>query len=47
MVKTVVYNKTKTGINGFDELIAGGFPKRSAILLSGTPGTGKTIFALE
>ena len=40
-------NKTKTGIKGFDELIDGGFPKGSAILLTGTPGTGKTIFALE
>ncbi len=40
-------NKIKTGIKGFDELIKGGFPKGSTILLSGTPGTGKTIFALE
>lgn len=39
--------KIKTGINGFDELIQGGFPKGKTILLSGTPGTGKTIFALE
>lgn len=40
-------NKTKTGINGFDNLIGGGFPKGSIILLSGSPGTGKTIFGLE
>ncbi len=40
-------NKTKTSIKGFDELIEGGFPRGSTILLSGTPGTGKTIFALE
>jgi len=39
--------RTKTGIKGFDELVQGGFPKGKAILLSGTPGTGKTIFALE
>lgn len=38
---------TKTGIKGFDELVSGGFPCGSHILLSGTPGTGKTIFALE
>lgn len=38
---------TKTGIKGFDKLVGGGFPKGSTILLSGTPGTGKTIFALE
>lgn len=39
--------RTKTGIKGFDNLIEGGFPKGSAILLGGTPGTGKTIFALQ
>jgi circadian clock protein KaiC len=27
--------------------VQGGFPKGKTILLSGTPGTGKTIFALE
>lgn len=37
----------KTGIKGFDKLIGGGFSKGKNILLSGTPGTGKTIFALE
>ena len=39
--------RVKTGIKGFDRLVQGGFPKNSSILLSGTPGTGKTIFALE
>jgi len=39
--------KTKTGIKGFDKLVQGGFPKGKSILLSGTPGTGKTIFALQ
>jgi KaiC/GvpD/RAD55 family RecA-like ATPase len=40
-------NKTTTGIKGFDKLLDGGFPKGKTILLSGTPGTGKTIFALQ
>lgn len=40
-------DKIKTGINGFDSLVQGGFPKGKNILLSGTPGTGKTIFALQ
>lgn len=40
-------NKIKTGIKGFDKLVQGGFPKGKTILLSGTPGTGKTIFALQ
>lgn len=39
--------KTQTGIKNFDKLLSGGFPAGSTILLSGTPGTGKTIFALE
>ena len=38
---------TQTGIAGLDQLIGEGFPLGSTILLSGTPGTGKTIFALE
>ncbi|MFH1752017.1 MAG: ATPase domain-containing protein [archaeon] len=36
-----------SGIKGFDELIQGGFPKGSLILLSGTPGSYKTIFCLQ
>ena len=39
--------KSKTGIDGFDELIDGGFPLGSNILLSGNPGAGKTIFSLQ
>lgn len=39
--------RVATGIKGFDSLIEGGFPKGSSVLLSGTPATGKTIFALE
>jgi len=39
--------RIKTGIKGFDNLVEGGLPKSSSILLSGTPGTGKTIFGLE
>ncbi|HLC46802.1 MAG TPA: ATPase domain-containing protein [Candidatus Nanoarchaeia archaeon] len=39
--------RVKTGIKGFDNLIEGGFPKGFVVLLSGTPGTGKTLFSLE
>ncbi len=39
--------RIKTGIEGFDALVEGGIPLGSVILLSGTPGTGKTIFGLE
>lgn len=36
-----------SGINGLDVLVKGGFPKWSTILVSGTPGTGKTILSLQ
>lgn len=36
-----------SGIQGFDELIDGGFPRDSIILVSGTPGTGKSIFCAQ
>ncbi|MFH1470599.1 MAG: ATPase domain-containing protein [Candidatus Micrarchaeota archaeon] len=39
--------RIKTGVSGLDELIEGGIPKGSVVLISGSPGTGKTIFALQ
>jgi len=39
--------RVKTGIKGFDNLVQGGFPEGSTILVTGTPGTGKTLFGLE
>ncbi|NUN11577.1 hypothetical protein HUU53_02935 [Candidatus Micrarchaeota archaeon] len=40
-------NRIKTGIPGMDELIEGGFPESSSILVSGSAGCGKSIFCLE
>ena len=40
-------NRIKTGISGLDELLEGGFPEGSSVLVSGGPGTGKTIFCLQ
>ena len=40
-------NRIETGIKGFDDLVEGGFPEKSAVLLLGTYGTGKSIFGLE
>jgi len=37
--------RVSTGIDGLDKVIEGGFPKGSLILLTGNPGTGKTIFS--
>lgn len=39
--------KTKTGISGLDNLVGGGFPSDSVVLLSGSPGAGKTILSLQ
>jgi KaiC/GvpD/RAD55 family RecA-like ATPase len=36
-----------TGVPGFDDLIEGGFPKGSITLISGSPGTGKSILSQQ
>lgn len=38
-------NRVPTGIAGLDDLIQGGFPRGTLILLAGSPGAGKTIAA--
>lgn len=42
-----VDNRINTGINGLDNLLNGGFPKGNITLISGTPGTGKTIVCFQ
>jgi len=39
--------RLRTGVDGLDPLIEGGIPEDSIVLVSGTPGTGKTIFGLQ
>ena len=39
--------RTKTGVGGLDELLNGGIPKNSVVLVSGAAGSGKTIFGLQ
>ena len=39
--------KMPTGIDGFDEITGGGLPRKHTTLLMGTPGSGKTVFALQ
>src|SRR5258705_10541209 len=36
-----------TGISGFDEIALGGLPVGRPTLLTGTTGSGKTLFAIE
>ena len=39
--------KVATGIIGFDEISRGGLPRNRTTLVTGGPGTGKTVFALQ
>lgn len=39
--------KVPSGIGGLDEITGGGLPKGRPILVSGGPGCGKTLFAME
>ena len=41
MIKT---ERVPTGIQGLDQLIEGGLPKGRSVLVTGDPGTGKTLF---
>lgn len=40
-------DKLETGIKGFDGLTLGGLPRGRTTLVAGTPGSGKTIFAVQ
>jgi KaiC/GvpD/RAD55 family RecA-like ATPase len=42
-----IIDKVKTGIPGFDELVTGGFERKSVIIITGSAGSGKSIFALQ
>lgn len=37
----------KTGIDGVDEILGGGIIKGASVLVSGSPGTGKSIFGIQ
>jgi len=42
-----VLEKIPSGIEGFDDITSGGFPRRRTTLLMGGPGCGKTVLALQ
>ena len=39
--------RVSTGVKGLDKLVQGGVPKGSVVLVSGAPGTGKTILGMQ
>ena len=39
--------KMTTGLPGLDKALGGGFPTGTSVLLSGGPGTGKTLFGMN
>ncbi len=39
--------KVRTGIPGLDEILYGGLPERNIVLVSGGPGTGKSIMGMQ
>jgi len=40
-------DRVRSGVKGLDALIEGGFPKNSITLISGPPGTGKSLLCLQ
>jgi circadian clock protein KaiC len=45
--ENVEEERIKTGIKGLDKVLKGGIPRGNVVLVSGTAGTGKSIFGLE
>ena len=39
--------KCPTGIKGFDQITEGGLPKNRITLISGSAGSGKTLFGID
>jgi len=42
-----IVERVRSGIPGFDELIEGGFPKGTTVLVTGPTGSGKTTFGVQ
>lgn len=41
------YERVKTGIPGLDEMMNGGFPRGNLVVVSGDPGSGKTVLCWQ
>jgi len=47
IAEAIQLEKIPSGIKGFDDITGGGLPKGRPSLVSGGPGCGKTLFAME
>ena len=47
MKKKDIYDRAKTGVKGLDEMLSGGIPRGNLVMITGCPGTGKTILTLQ
>src|SRR5512141_1531845 len=45
--RCIEIEKSKTGIDGLDQITGGGLPKRGATLVAGNVGCGKTLLAMQ
>jgi KaiC/GvpD/RAD55 family RecA-like ATPase len=43
----VEFERVKTGVQGLDEMMGGGIPKGNLVVLSGDPGSGKTVLCWQ
>lgn len=43
----MIMERVSSGVKGLDEILGGGFPKGRTVLVVGSPGSGKTILALQ
>jgi KaiC/GvpD/RAD55 family RecA-like ATPase len=46
-VNAITMERINTGVKGLDEMLHGGLPKGRTILVVGSPGSGKTTFAMQ
>ncbi|MCE4625931.1 MAG: KaiC domain-containing protein [Desulfurococcales archaeon] len=47
MESAFLVERLRTGVPGFDELVAGGIPRGFFVAVVGEPGTGKTVFSIH
>ena len=43
----LIAERISSGVEGLDNMLAGGYPEKSIIMVSGGPGSGKTIKSLQ